>query len=515
MKVTLVNPPKSLYDQSELSPPLGLMRLAGVARAAGAEVVIIDFNLLYHLEERLQGETFYEAALVTLLEEESDVYGFTSMAVDSHVGIHLARLIKQALPLARTVLGGAHFSSIAEEVLAAYPWVDFVVKGEGEGAFGDLIKDESELAGRSAQAILSSATPHELPPSPPAYDLIDLEPYFAINRRRCMDFEGGRGCRFKCSFCYSPGHYNATRDFDIDENIAGLERLRRLGAKHVFFIEDNFLNDPARAIAFCRDMEAARLGLTWHCYATFPQMSAEVIMWMARAGCTAVFTGIDAVGGVSQRAYQKGFLRHKTSLERKLVECVDAGIVPTCAFLLSPPSHTCGVDIEETVSAALVARNCGAQVRLNTLTLYNSTKSRIDVKSPCHYDDFKPRLMLDVPEVVERNDYARALPTLFPFHSRYVARDEWEAFVSLGHCLFTLFYCYPRTLDALWAEKSISPCAVSRKVLEEVGNLLEIEKPLRRDAELAAAIPILEGLTATSKWTQSVLEAESCALITV
>jgi len=512
MKVTLVNPPRSLYDQSELGPPLGLLRLAGVARAAGAEVGVADFNLLYHVEEGLQGAAFYDAALARLLNEGSDVYGFTSMAVDSHVGIHLARLIKQARPAALTVMGGAHLSSIAEEVLAAYPWVDFVVKGEGEGAFGELIKEASGPARRAVPAVLSSAAPHEPPPA--AYDLIDLEPYFAINPRRCLDFEGGRGCRFKCSFCYSPVHYSATRDFDIDENIDGLERLRRLGAEHVFFVEDNFLNDPARAVAFCREMEAARLGLTWHCYATFPQMSPEVIAWMARAGCTAVFTGIDAVGGVSQRAYRKGFLRHKTSLERQLVECVEAGIVPTCAFLLSPPSHACGVDFDETLGAALVARNCGAQVRLNTLTLYNRTKSRVDVKSPCHYDDVKPRLMLDVPEVVECNDYARALPRLFPFHSRYVAGDEWQEFVSLTHCLFTLFYCYPRTLEALWAEQSISPYAVSRQVLEGVGDLLEIEKPLRRDAELAAAIPILEGLTAATKGAQSVLEVESCALMT-
>jgi len=235
---------------------------------------------------------------------------------------------------------------------------------------------------------------------------------------------------------------------------------------------------------------------------------------MARAGCSAVFTGIDAVGGVSQRAYRKGFLRHKTSLERKLTECVDAGVVPTCAFLLSPPSHACGTDFDETVGAALAARNCGAQVRLNTLTLYNRTKSRIDAGSPCHYDDLKPRLMLDVPEVVERNDYARAHPKLFPFHSRYVAGEEWETFVSLAHCLFTLFYCYPRTLDALWVEKGVSPRVVGAKVLEEVGELLDIEKPLRRDAELAAAIPIIEELTAATKKAQSILEAESCALLT-
>lgn len=512
MKVTLVNPPRSLYDRSELSPPLGLMRLASVARRAEAEVSIIDLNLLYHVEEKLQGDFFYDRAVSRLLEEDSDVYGFTSMAVDSHVGIHLARLIKQAQPDARTLLGGTHFSSIAEDVLAAYPWIDFVMKGEGEDAFSDLIKNQSIWTDQVAPVILSSSSkPHELPP--PAYDLVNLETYFAVNPRRCLDFEGGRGCRFKCAFCYSPVHYGGARDFNIEAKIADLARLKQLGAKHIFFVEDNFLNDPAHAIAFCRDLENAGLNLTWHCYATLPQLSTEVTKWMARAGCSALFTGIDAVGDVSQRAYRKGFLRQSTVLEKKLIECVEAGIVPTCAFLLSPPSHACGGDLEETLNAALIARNCGAQVRLNTLTLYNRTKSQVDVTTPCYPDDIKTRLMLDVPEIVERNDYARTLPALFPFHSRYVAREEWGYFISLAHCLFTLFFSYPQTLDTVWGEKGISPVTVAQSILEEVGDLLQIEKPLRRDAELAVAIPILENLTATHMGAQSLLEAESCALI--
>lgn len=512
MKVALVNPPRSLYDCSELSPPLGLLRLASAARREDADVSVIDFNLLYHLDWRLRGESFYKAALARLLEEGADVYGFTSMAVDSHVGLHLARLLKEVQPNAVTVMGGTHFSAIAEDALEAYPWIDFVVQGEGEAAFSGLIKGLSKGARPVAPAVLrAQSSPHELPP--PAYDLVNLGSYYSVNPRRCLDFEGGRGCRFKCAFCYSPLHYGGAREFDIEGKISSIDRLKQLGANHVFFVEDNFLNDPTHAISFCRELERARLNLTWHCYATFPQLSAEVITWMARAGCTAVFTGIDAVGSVSQHAYRKGFLRRKTVFEQKLTECVESGIVPTCAFLLSPPSHPCGGDFEETLGAALLARVSGAQVRLNTLTLYNGTKSHYDVTSSCHYDDVKPRLMLDVPEVVEHNEYARAQPTLFPFHFRYTDAAEWGEFISLAHCLFTLYSCYPHTLESLWGGLNVSPVTVSRRVLDEVGDLLQIEKPFRRDAELAAAIPILEGLTAASPRTQSVLERESCALI--
>lgn len=511
MKVVLVNLPRSLFDLSELSPPLGLLRIAGATRAAGAETVVIDFNLLYHLDQKLRGTTFYERALEYLLAEGADIYGFTSMAVDSHVGLHLAKLIKHVQPQVVTVLGGPHYASIAEELLSAYPWIDVVVKGEGENAFTSLI-ETVRARGASVKQVILSAEP--ISPKLPLldYSLVDLPSYFTVNPRRLFDFEGGRGCRFKCAFCYSPVHYPNRRTFEVEQKIEELHQLVQLGAKHVFFVEDNFLNSPEHAIIFCRELEKARLDLTWHCYVTLPQLSSVVIDRMSRAGCTAVFTGVDAVGQISQREYRKGFLKQTTALENKLFECVEAGITPTCAFLLSPPSHPCGKDFEETIKVALMARNRGAQVRLNTLTLYNGTKSQTDITFPSAADDLKTRLMLDVPEAVEFNEYAEAHPQLFPFHSRYVRKEEWKSFVSLVHCLFTLYACYPKTLDAIWEEKDFSPVAIAQSVLAQTGDLLRIRKPLRRDAELAAAVSLLEKLVVGTKaW--ELLETESESLL--
>jgi hypothetical protein len=511
MKITLVNPPHSLYDRSQLAPPLGLLRLAGLARIVGAEVSIVDLNLLYHMHQDLRGGNFYSGAVVRLLAEEADVYGFTSMAVDSHVALHLARLLKEERSEVVNVLGGTHFSSVADEILQSYPWINLVVKGEGETPFLDLVK--GLLGGRRpvGQSVLASrVAPRDIPP--PAYDLLDLEAYFTANPRRCLDFEGGRGCRFSCAFCYSPGHYSGTRSFEVEAKLKELHRLTQLGAKHTFFVEDNFINDPARAVMFCRELEDARLGLTWDCYVTLPQLSTEVIDAMSRAGCRAIFTGVDAVGEFSQKAYRKGFHRRGTALEQRLTECVEAGITPTCAFLLSPPSHPCSKDTEETLRVALAARNCGAHVRLNTLTLYNRTKLEADFNLPVEADDTKTKLTLDVPEFVERNEYAESQPHLFPFHSRYVSGDEWTAFVSQVHCLFTLFVCYPQTLDALWTERDVSPSSIAGEVVAKVGDLTEFEKPIRRDAELATAIPMLESLAST-KQAQSLLEVESHALL--
>src|ERR1039458_2482278 len=94
MKVVLVNPPKSRYDVEELAPPLRLLRLAGVAHNLGSTVHVEDYNLLWRLDARLQS-SFYETAADRLLSLDADIYGFTSMAVDSHVALELARLVKE------------------------------------------------------------------------------------------------------------------------------------------------------------------------------------------------------------------------------------------------------------------------------------------------------------------------------------------------------------------------------------------------------------------------------------
>jgi hypothetical protein len=136
------------------------------------------------------------------------------------------------------------------------------------------------------------------------------------------------------------------------------------------------------------------------------------------------------------------------------------------------------------------------------------TNSALNIQA----DETKARLMLDVPEMVENNEYARGNPHLFPFHSRYVPSPEWASFISRAHCLFTLFLSYPQTLETLWLEKDISPLDVANEVMSVVGDLSPIKKTLRRDAELATIISIIERLT-TTKRSQTLLELESLALL--
>jgi hypothetical protein len=515
MKVVLVNPPRSSYDLTELGPPLGLLKLGTVAREAGAEVSIIDLNLLWHLDEKLASLNFFERATELLLAEDADLYGFTSMGIDSHIGLELAKLVKSHKGNALCVLGGPHFSSIAADVRRLFDWVDIVIEGEGETQFRHLVL---KLCGPKQVDSKTEVVPgnprrkSEVPqPTSVDYDLVDLSKYFLLNPVRVLDFEGGRGCVFKCAFCYSPTHYERVLSFQLSDRLEQIEKLNELGARHLFFVEDNFLNNKADALEFCREMESLRTNLTWTCYATFPQLDEEMITWMARAGCSAVFSGIDAVGKASTNILRKSFYRGARKLEEKVRQCTASGITPTLAFLLSPPSVSCGVDFEETLKAALIARNSGALVRLNTLAFYNNTPTMRTSRLTFDSDALRTEMLFDVPPVVSCNTYSSTHPQLFPFHSRYVKEGEWREFVFLMHGLFTLLHCLPKTVAQLWEDKQIGPIEIAQRVLDEIGNLLSIQKQDRRIAEASAAVSIIDSLTRTAS-VQYWLEREVNAL---
>jgi hypothetical protein len=276
-------------------------------------------------------------------------------------------------------------------------------------------------------------------------------------------------------------------------------------------VEDNFLNDPKRALHLCHAIEEARLGLQWSCYATFPQVTESLVNAMARAGCTEVFSGIDAVGASSERTFHKAFLRGKTPLELKTRWMVDAGMTPTYAFLLSPPSHPAGLSLHVTACTALEARLCGAETLLNPLTLYSKTHAQTAYAPEYAADGLQVRLMMDVPDIVAENTFAAAHPEMFPFHARYVGEQEWHDFLTLSHCLSTLISTYPKTMASLLNAGGADPVEVAEKTLQRFTDWSRLKSTERRQFEQDAGFFVLEQLALSSP-AASVLDEERTSI---
>jgi B12 binding domain/Radical SAM superfamily len=465
----LINPPNGLHDRTDLAPPLGLLTLAAVARQHGHEVCIEDLNLEVMANPEIDGDEFYEITIESIVRSEPQVIGFTSMCMESHISLELGRQAKAKLPDVKTIFGGTHFGAIAREILTYFPFVDFVVAGEGERAIVAILDYLSNSEGCLPKNVLYREADRmrfgsEEPCRPlledlpfPAYDLVNLQRYFALNPRCVLDYDGGRGCIFKCAFCYSPFQYgDAIRNKPPTHIVSDLRRLSELGAKHVFFVQDNLLNSPKWVTELCERIADAELPLTWSGYVTYPQLTQELVDLMSRSRCTGIFTGIDAVSRDYQQRMNKRFLRNWQTVRKKLMYCVQRGVIPTCAFILEGPDQP-PVEREETIRAAVECLGLGCEVHVNTLSIYNgSMLDSKNAKGSPTYSSAKVELLMDSPNVVQNNEFAKRWPSLFPYHSTYYDAQQWEIFLVRVHTLFALLYAFPQTLHRYIVEEKNS-----------------------------------------------------------
>lgn len=482
MKVTLVQPPRARYGVNDLAPPLGLLSIAAILEQESIDVSILDFNLEGAANPSWVDQNFYDAAIAMILAQSPDLVGFTSMMIDSHVALELGRRLKLHDDSIKTLFGGPHFSAIAKEVLQYYPWVDFVVLGEGEYATRDLLRalktgtafsNITNLAYRQQDQIhyqrvykpLNSL--NELPF--PAYHLVGLERYYQVNPGRLLHFEHARGCNLRCSFCYSPTHWGqGEQTKQIDQIVAQMARHKTLGAQHLFFVSDNLLNNKRWAISLCDALSSAKLDVRWNAYATLAQLTPEVITALSKASCRAVFIGVDAVSEGSKQNYKKRFFRGWSPLQKTLSDCLAQDITPTCAFMLEPPGADDG-SRDLTFSTAVAAFNLGCGIRLNTVSVYNGT-ALADEFDHFYPTTIKPRTTFDTHQINKENPLAKAHPALYPFHATPYPVNAYEDYVTKAFIAYTLLHNYPRSLMQL---TGASACAwtLVEQVAAEMSNI--------------------------------------------
>ncbi len=153
-----------------------------------------------------------------------DVIGFTSTFDQNVASLTMAKLIKDLYPDVRIVFGGANFDgAMGLEHFRAFPWIDYVVVGEGEEIFPPLVKniltrqEDSIPAGvahrKNGEICLERSTKLFSSFSrmgPPDYDdyfeqLAELEKQGSTGLNRILLYEGSRGCwwgeKHHCTFC--------------------------------------------------------------------------------------------------------------------------------------------------------------------------------------------------------------------------------------------------------------------------------------------------------------------------
>jgi anaerobic magnesium-protoporphyrin IX monomethyl ester cyclase len=354
MKLLLVHGPRPywpfLHEQDNFLVPQSLVCLAAVARAAGVETRILDC---------MPRKVGYGSLGKAIAGWRPDVVGVgENHALYASEALRVCATAKAACPTVKTVVGGAHFANTLAVTLADEN-VDFVVLGEGERSFTNLLRementvpDYGSVRGIAfhPQLVGGEPTP-ELPyvvtePEPlienldllppPAYDLLPMKLYGAS---RYLFSPGGttihhsRGCSGACSFCafwiqmaerkiqdgkvlLRPRWRTKTAPVTADE----AARLNRdFGKKSLVFVDDSFNLDPRWNDDFAGEMLRRRLRLNWFAFVRADCIVRDerlgILEKMVRAGLRHVCVGVERARDEELASFNKGFYSNETTRE--------------------------------------------------------------------------------------------------------------------------------------------------------------------------------------------------------
>lgn len=187
--------------------------------------------------------------LSDITEHDIDVLGFACYIWNIEMTLHVVDMVKAVRPDIKIVLGGPEVSFTADELLERCPNIDYIVQGEGEEAFHDLVtalqlgNDGLDpvipgVRGRKDGSILGSLEAVEvsdLSSIPFPYteeDMEDLE-------HKIIYYESSRGCPFSCQYCLS-GNKNTVRFFPQERTLEELQWFIDHGVKQVKFVDRTF-----------------------------------------------------------------------------------------------------------------------------------------------------------------------------------------------------------------------------------------------------------------------------------
>ena len=293
-KITLAS--ATLGEDGRREPPLGPLYIAAAFEEMGMEVDFRDFQL----EEGAHG--FSGEGLARFLAGHHDLLAISCFVDMLPAVVEASRMLHEARPETRVLLGGPGPTASARRLLEAYPWISGVVRGEGDETAQDWVRmirgerrgpipgmiyrDRGELVDgpeRPRQRDLDA-----LPG--PAYALIDWTRY--TNARVITT----RGCSYRCSFCDVTALWgNRSVYRGLEATIAEIEMLRdRHGRSCVAVVDDTFVLNRDRVKQFCRMLIDRKSNIRWGCFGRINLMTPELMALMAESGCNAIFYGIDS-----------------------------------------------------------------------------------------------------------------------------------------------------------------------------------------------------------------------------
>jgi radical SAM superfamily enzyme YgiQ (UPF0313 family) len=340
--VLLINPRMERRRKARI--PLSLLHLAAVLEGQ-RPWQILDGNFITDL---------VSAALGALRARPHALVGITVMPGPQVApAIEVSAAIRAAFPAIPIVWGG-YFPTLYPEAAINAPYVDVVVRGQGEQPLLDLVtcdaRDPSALEAIKGITWKRHGEPVHNPDAPliPP-DALPSLPYEGLGKVQQFmppSFFGARtavhqaavGCRYRCSFCGVVSMWNGSTLLDAPARLEmHLGMLRnRWGADAVQFYDHNFFDREESSVPILEVL--AKLGMPWWCYAradTLARFSISTWEAIRRSRLRMTYMGAETASDEVLSRMRKGS-RVDHTLEAA-ARCREYGVIPEFSFVLGGP----------------------------------------------------------------------------------------------------------------------------------------------------------------------------------
>jgi len=326
MKIGFIRPPQFLWqtiatEGNNFLMPLNFVALATFLRERGIkDVKIIDCPRL---------KLGWKSLRKKIEEEKFDVIGVHQITLFVHEAAKLLKMVKEVNPKTITIGGGVHFTAMTEESLENYPFLDFIVRGEGEETLYELIQELMKshpdfpsikgIAFRdNGKIIKTEFRPliENLDSLPfPAYDVLPLDLYRMKGARGAVfggvTIEHSRGCAYNCRFCSCWPQMGERKLVNGEEQVfprwrtkspqRTLEEIKRLyygyGVRDYVWVDDCWNFDSRWTEEFCNLIIKERLKIGWRAFLRVDLLLRDeklgILEKMVKAGLSYVMIGIE------------------------------------------------------------------------------------------------------------------------------------------------------------------------------------------------------------------------------
>jgi len=261
----------------------------------------------------LRQERVRETVEQLVREHQPDIVGLSVMTFQRKTALRVIELVRSIRPEVRIVCGGYDPSLAPEAYMQDGAGVDFIVRGEGELTFRELLRGiESGTGFENILGLTWRANDGwRQNPSRPVHSLEGddirlpkrsarvLSGYTMLGRPVDV-VETSRGCTFDCGFCSIIEMRGRNfHTYSFDRVLADIRDAKAHGARAIFIVDDNISLNVKRFEALCQAIIDAGLNdiaYTVQAMTSPIAMHAETLVpLMRKAGFRYVFLGIENI----------------------------------------------------------------------------------------------------------------------------------------------------------------------------------------------------------------------------